>query len=255
LTVIPCIACPQKLRVPDDKRGTVTCPSCGATWFHPETLELSDVEFRCSFTGARFSVISSRRSPHHTFTIQSIKKIGTAMRSPEEEQPSNPQSQAVTSTSAAPLLPPSTSNVGGLLTRLLGRTPKVVATPPRPDSLKEQALDAPAIPRATYNADEYNWSGFSCPYCGASSFVSCRGGHLACDGSSSLRNGQKFHQCFCGHAGIITGTIKTVESNRLSVSETPSATTPSPPDQRSVALKPEDVGLLAARPKSGPPAK
>jgi hypothetical protein len=28
--------------------------NCGAEWFHPETLELSDVEFRCSFTGARF---------------------------------------------------------------------------------------------------------------------------------------------------------------------------------------------------------
>lgn len=74
----------------------------------------------------------------------------------------------------------------------MGREPKVVTTAPLPDSSKEQASDAPAIPRATYSADEYNWSGFSCPYCGASNFVSCWGGHSACDGSSSLRNGQNF---------------------------------------------------------------
>jgi hypothetical protein len=75
-------------------------------------------------------------------------------------------------------------------------------------------------PVATYNIGEYNWSGFSCPYCSASSFVACpgQGGHLACDGTAELRNGRRFHQCFCGEAGFISSTpMKTLESKRLSV--------------------------------------
>src|ERR1700694_3782918 len=70
---------------------------------------------------------------------------------------------------------------------------------------------------ASYAADEYNWSGFFCPYCNASSFVSCAGGHLACDGTIQIRKGGRFHQCFCGHAAFINGTMKEIESKRLSV--------------------------------------
>jgi hypothetical protein len=76
------------------------------------------------------------------------------------------------------------------------------------------------VPVATYNIGEYNWSGFSCPYCSASRFVDCpgQGGHLACDGTAELRNGRRFHQCFCGEAGFISGTpMKTLKSKRLSV--------------------------------------
>ena len=44
-----------------------------------------------------------------------------------------------------------------------------------------------------------------------------RAGHLACDGTAELRDGRRFHQCFCGQAGFITGTMKTVEGKRISV--------------------------------------
>ena len=254
MTVVSCIGCEQKLRVPAGKRGTVTCPHCGAAWFHPETLELSDVEFRCSFTGARFNVISSRRSPLHRFTIQAIKKAGSmASRSPTEEQPRPHQSPAVGST--MPLLPPSPTRVGGWLARVLGRKPDVVPVVPRPDMSEDQVSDAPTTVRANYNADEYNWSGFSCPYCAASNFVSRWGGHLVCDGSSELRNGQKFHQCFCGHAGFITGIIKTVESKRLSVEEKLAAPKPLPTDSQKAARQPGDTALPTPPPKGGLPAR
>jgi hypothetical protein len=81
-----------------------------------------------------------------------------------------------------------------------------------------------AVSTGTNSADEYNWSGFSCPYCDAPGFVSCAGGHLAYDGTIQVRKGGRFHQCFCGHAAFIVGTIKTFENERLSVgSETPNA--------------------------------
>jgi hypothetical protein len=32
-----------------------------------------------------------------------------------------------------------------------------------------------------------------------------------------LRNGRSFHKCFCGSAGFIGGTIKKLESKRLSI--------------------------------------
>jgi hypothetical protein len=81
---------------------------------------------------------------------------------------------------------------------------------------KDQSPGAKAA-TAAYDADEYNWSGFFCPYCNASSFVSCAGGHLACDGTIQIRKGGRFHQCFCGHAAFVSGTMKALESKRISV--------------------------------------
>ena len=46
---------------------------CGAEWFYPESIELNEVEFRCSQSGARFVVQLSRRSPLHKFVVQGIK--------------------------------------------------------------------------------------------------------------------------------------------------------------------------------------
>src|SRR5947207_15495034 len=83
LAILSCPGCSHRLRVPDNKRGTVTCPLCGAEWFHPELIELSSVEFRCSSNGARFKVMSSRRSPLHKFTIQKIDKAAQTARAPE----------------------------------------------------------------------------------------------------------------------------------------------------------------------------
>jgi hypothetical protein len=73
-----------------------------AEWFHPETIELDEIEFRCSQTGARFIVQLARRSPLHKFVVQAIKN--------------------------APL---------------------------------------------RYDAGEYNWASFFCPYCNASNFIKC----------------------------------------------------------------------------------
>lgn len=209
LAILTCPGCGRGgLRVPDGRRGKVTCPRCGAEWFHPETIELSDVEFRCSMSGARFNIISSRRSPLHKFVVQEIKKAPAATRPPAAEPPSSSQDPALKA--GAPSLRLAAPSVGGWLARFVGRKADVVP------SMPNQASGS-TTPVPMHNADEYNWSGFSCPYCGVSSFVSCAGGHLACDGTAELRSGHRFHQCFCGHAGVITGTIKTLKSKRLSV--------------------------------------
>jgi len=74
LAILTCPGCGRgSLRVPDGRRGKVTCPSCGAEWFHPETIQVRDVEFRCAQSGAGFVVQLSRRSPLHKFVIQAIK--------------------------------------------------------------------------------------------------------------------------------------------------------------------------------------
>jgi len=36
LAILYCPGCARKLRIPDNKRGRVTCPLCGSEWFHPE---------------------------------------------------------------------------------------------------------------------------------------------------------------------------------------------------------------------------
>jgi hypothetical protein len=74
VAILTCPGCDRGgLRVPDGRRGKVTCPFCGAEWFHPPTIELSEVEFRCAKSGARFVVQMSRRSPLHKFIVQGIK--------------------------------------------------------------------------------------------------------------------------------------------------------------------------------------
>jgi len=180
-----------------------------------------------SSRNSRSSATLNLDAPSQEHGSTSYRPGGRRSRSPEEEQA--PSQQGIAVSSNAPLLPPSPTGVGGWLARFVGSKRMVVPAVLRPDMSKDQMSDVPTVQRATYNADEYNWSGFSCPYCAASNFVSRWGGHLVCDGSSELRNGQKFHQCFCGHAGPITGTIKTVESKRLSVEEKLGPPNPLPP--------------------------
>jgi hypothetical protein len=117
---------------------------------------------------------------------------------------------------------------------------------------KDQTSVAEAA-AASYDADEYNWSGFVCPYCSASSFVSCAGGHLACDGTIEIRKGGRFHQCFCGHAAFISGTMKTLESKRLSVEADRSSDAPRRAQHMQQTGKAADVVLPP--PSKGLPAK
>jgi hypothetical protein len=170
---------------------------CSAEWFHPETIELSDVEFRCSTSGARFNVLSSRLSPLHKFVIQKITRPAPDGQSTAGDDPVSASSQTAIDTAPEhlSLVGP---KVGGWLSRLTGR--KAVSNPAPRVSKDREAPTAPPV--AAHNIEEYNWSGFSCPYCSASGFVSCGGGHLACDGTATLRDGRRFRQCFCGQAGV-----------------------------------------------------
>ena len=248
MAIVVCPVSSHKLRVPDGKRGTVKCP-CGAEWFYPETIELSDVEFRCSMSnGARFNVISSRRSPLHRFVVQRINKATDVASHPAEadEPLSSSQQPALKAVAPLPLAAP---RVGGWLARTVGRKADVVPSMPATAVPKDQAT----APVATHSADDYNWSGFSCPYCSASSFVSCQNGHLACDGTAELRNGRRLHQCFCGHAGFITGTMKTLESKRISVQAEMVSPKPPVPDPQQQNSRSADVALPP--PTRGPPAK
>jgi uncharacterized Zn-finger protein len=252
LAILFCPGCNHKLRIPDGKRGTVTCPHCSAEWFYPETIQLSDVEFRCSMSGARFNVISSRRSPLHKFVIQEIKKVAAAAAHPPKAEPPS-SSQHTALKAVAPALSFAAPKVGGWLARIVGRNTNVVPSMPAAAAPKDQAPGA-SIPTATHNADEYNWSGFSCPYCNASSFVSGACGHLACDGPAELRNGRRFHKCFCGHAGFISGTIKNFQSKRLSVEAEFGSPSPTLTARQDLGSKSVDVALPPPT-HGAPPAK
>jgi hypothetical protein len=234
LAILSCPGCSHKLRVPDDRRGTVTCPLCGAEWFHPETIELSSIEFRCSASGAKFNVISSRRSPLHKFTVQKIEKAVKAARSAEVGPSAS--SSVLNSHRAPPALPPATRRLGWLA-RIVGRKGDIVTAKPTNGAPNDRPAPV-AVSTTTNDADEYNWSGFSCPYCDAPGFISCRGGHLACDGTAQIRKDGRFHQCFCGHAGFIVGTIKAFENERLSLkADTPNVPPGDSQGQRSGLAK------------------
>ena len=216
MAILTCPGCHRGgLRVPDGRRGKVTCPRCGAEWFYPETIELSEVEFRCSESGARFVVQTSRRSPLHKFVIQAIKNA--------PPRPGKPVDQAGYGAEAA-LVPANGSTgrlsgpkSGGLLARLFGRSAAIAAAEPSLPSRDQENVD-PVTTRSTHDADQYNWSSFICPYCSATSFVKCsKGDHLVCDGTTEMRSGRRFHQCFCGHAAFIEGTIKTIDGDRSSI--------------------------------------
>jgi hypothetical protein len=203
MAILTCPGCGRGgLRVPDGRRGKVTCPSCGAEWFHPEMVEFSDVEFRCSKSGARFTATLSRRSPFHKFVVQEIKK---ATPGPTRTLSTEP----VRSPQPAPSLRLSGPTRGRWLTGILGRKASLTRS-----KAESTGMTTPAVSR---DISEYNWSGLRCPYCNASSFVHCRaGGHLVCDGTTELRDGRQFHQCFCGNAAYIEGSIKTLEDTRRS---------------------------------------
>jgi hypothetical protein len=250
LAILSCPGCSHKLRVPDNKRGKVTCPLCGSEWFHPEAIELSSVEFRCSASGARFNVISSRRSPLHKFTVQKVERAIKA--APSTQVARAPASSSLLKHHDPRLaLPPIKGRVGWLA-RIIG-SKTGVATEKAPNEVPTDRPTPLLASATTSDADEYNWSGFSCPYCNAVSFVSCGGGHLACDGTIQVRKDGRFHQCFCGHAAFISGNIKTFDNKRLSVEAQVDAPNAPPADRQRQSRKAADATIPA--PAQGLPAK
>lgn len=253
MAILTCPGCERGgLRIPDGRRGKVTCPRCGAEWFYPETIELSDIEFRCSKSGARFNVILSRRSPLHKFVIQKINKAADRTRHPTEAEPPYFSRQPARMGSE-PSLPQAAPRVSGWFARILGRKADVVSSPIPNGAVPKDQPTVTTASAATLDADEYNWSGFFCPYCSTSSFVSGGCGHLACNGTTELRNGRHFHQCFCGHAGFISGTIKSFKGTWLSAEREMGSTSRPSPERRQQSSKSADVTILPST--HGPLAK
>jgi hypothetical protein len=213
LAILTCPGCGRGgLRVPDGRRGKVTCPRCGAEWFYPESIELSEVEFRCSQSGARFVVQLSRQSPLHKFVIQGITNAPPRPREASREPvPAPPRETLESSNTSTPQLTGPKSR--GWLAHLFGKTADIGPGTSTPTTISDLEAISPTHTPILHDANEYNWTSFLCPYCNASSFIECRGGHLACDGTAEVRSGRRFHQCFCGSAGFIEGTIKTFDAN------------------------------------------
>jgi hypothetical protein len=247
LTILTCPGCGRGgLRIPNGRRGKVTCPRCGAEWFYPETIELNEVEFRCSQTGARFIVQLMRRSPLHKFVVQGIKNAPPRTSQSLEEDLSTPASkiEAIESQNA-PLDRITGAKPGRWLARMFG----MGGVPTIPDSVsivEKVTSPVPAPNSLRFDANEYNWTSFFCPYCNASSFIKCGVGHLVCDSTIEMRNGRRFHQCFCGNAGFIEGTIKIFEANQRTI-ENPNVTCTNPTS----AIPSKEVST----PTLSPPAK
>jgi hypothetical protein len=222
LAIISCPGCGRGgLRIPDGRRGKVTCPTCGAEWFYPETVEINELEFRCADSGARFIVQLARRSPMHKYVIQAVRDASASTSKASTEAASDSISTEANSEMA--MIPsrsskaPQLSRPGGLLSRVFGKAVEV-ASPAQDSGVRVAKADSNPI---RHDASEYNWSSFFCPYCNATSFIRCHGGHFACDGTVKIRNGRRFHQCFCGNAGFIEGEIKSFEAKETTVSIDP----------------------------------
>ena len=251
MAILTCPGCGRGgLRVPDGRRGKVTCPSCGAEWFYPESIELSEVEFRCSQSGARFVVQLSRRSPLHKFVVQGIK--GAAPRPSKVSGDSVPaaQREALESSNS------STHQITGpksgrWLANLFGKATAIGATTSSPVVISDVDATSPTPAPISHDANDYNWTSFFCPYCNATSFIKCQGGHFACDGTAEIRSGRRFHQCFCGNAGFIEGIIKTIEASQSIFQVERDAA--KPPTQQSTEVTSKAAAMNLLLPTKGKP--
>jgi hypothetical protein len=232
----------------------VTCPTCGAQWFHPETIEFSEVKFRCAKSGAGFATISSRRSPLHKFAIQEVKKATGSEASHAASSVPQRSDPIVPLEAAAPGLrlagPPQT----GLLAKIFRRKVSMALTPQPIQSSNIEQTDVRAHV-ATRDINDYNWNGFFCPYCKAPSFVHCHAcGFLVCDGTIELRSARRFHQCFCGHAAFVGEFIKSIEDTRRSSGLGEKAAKPPTTTDQGNSGKPTGTAV-APLTKNGPPSK
>ena len=213
MAILTCPGCGRGgLRVPDGRRGKVTCPSCGAEWFYPESIELSEVEFRCSQSGARFVVQLSRRSPLHKFVIQGIKNAPPRPSEASRETVSASRRETLESSNiSTPQLTGPKS--GGWLARLFGKAadsalslrvhwPSPIRRRPARHLLQSVTMPMNTTGLVSYAHTVTPLASFD-----------AEDGHFACDGTVEIRSGRRFHQCFCGNAGFIEGTIKTIDAN------------------------------------------
>ena len=245
MAILTCPGCARGgLRVPEGRRGKVTCPRCGAEWFYPESIELSEVEFRCSQSGARFVIQLSRRSPLHKFVIQGIKNAPPRPSEASTETVSaSPRETLESSNTSAPQL--TGPKTGGWLARLFGKAAGVGPITSSPMAISDPEGTSPTHTPIRHDANEYNWASFLCPYCNASSFIRCGGGHFACDGAVEIRSGRRFHQCFCGNAGFIEGTIKTIDANDSILQVERDAAKPPPQQSTEVTKEAAAINLLS----------
>ena len=252
LAILTCPGCGRGgLRVPDGRRGNVTCPKCRAEWFHPPTIELSEVEFRCAQSGARFVVQMSRRSPLHKFVIQGIKDapLGPWKAAAAKPKPGLDNNIVQAQVHSAPQLPPTKSR--GWLERLFDKAIEL------PNSRSRTTDHSAPIVHSTagamqHEATEYNWASFFCPYCDASGFVKCSGGHLACDGQFRYATDAAFI-----NATAAAQALSRDQSRRSRLTSTPSASSPTCPGLLSKTAKAEmqqgSYLRQAERPASAPP--
>jgi hypothetical protein len=163
--------------------------------------------------------------------------------------PNREQSASAPSKSIVKATPVSERLAGprGWLARISGR---FAAPSSRRETSGERSPTASPVSQQ-HDASKYNWSGFSCPYCGASSFVKCSSGHLACDGAAEMRNDRRFHRCFCGHSGYIGGHIQSFNDRRQSFEP---AVTPKQSYPISGMTKGQS-GAMALPLPQGPPAR
>jgi hypothetical protein len=90
---------------------------------------------------------------------------------------------------------------------LTGRA--AVRNPPIPLSSESKGQRTDTTPPVVARSmDEYNWSGFSCPYCNSSSIVRCGKGHLTCDGTTKLRDGNPSTVVSAVRQGLSAGGLK-----------------------------------------------
>ena len=244
MAIVTCHGCGRGgLRIPDGRRGKVTCPSCGAEWFYPESIELSEVEFRCSQSGASFVVQLSRRSPFHKFVVQAIKNAPPRPSKPSEKSVPTAQKEAFESSNSSThqITEPKS---GRWLAILFGKAAAIGATTSSPVGISDVEATRSTPAPIRHDANEYNWTSFFCPYCTATGFIKCQGGHFACDGTAEIRSARRFHQCFCGNAGFIEGTIKTIEANQSILQAEREAAKPPTQQSTEVTSKPAAINLL-----------
>ena len=192
----------------------------------------------------------SRRSPLHKFAIKAIKTAPPRPSKPIDQVYHGAEGDLVQAYDGSTNRLPG-SKPAGLLARLFGRSTAIAHAAETSLLSQEGANVSPVMTRSTYDADQYNWSSFICPYCSATSFIKCAGGHLACDGTVEMRSGRRFHQCFCGNAAFIEGAIKTFEANQSILQVELEAAKPTNHESIEANKKPSAMNILPPR-KSKP---